>query len=410
MGAMIQDTTHRVYEAKGALRPANGARRASAHAGERPASDVAWKPRSDLAVRIVGAGSYVPPNAVSASEMARTIPGWTAEQIVEKTGIVERRFLWPLDVERGCAVPSSNGKAPDAATGVDMGEAALASALWMSGVEAADLDLLVVVTCTPDQPHFSHDAMELQRRLGIRKNAPCFVVDSGCGGALYLLDMVARMLEAGAARTAAVVGTHFSSAMIDRAVYNQDTQPGQDGKTISPYFSTYVFGDGAGAVVLRADRGSALGIRTSIAGNDCRDLVRAPGGGTISPPYGSRYKGVDHAFVINGRLVAHSYLETMAGCMAAVIDQAGFAVDGVDRFYLHQPNARVLAALANRLRLRSDQVATNVARVGNTSSAGMFMLLADDLESGRVVLGSGTPVVLAAIGAGVHYGAQLVRL
>ena len=76
----------------------------------------------------------------------------------------------------------------------------------------------------------------------------------------------------------------------------------------------------------------------------------------------------------------------------------------------HQPNARVLAALTDRLHLRDEQVASNVAHVGNTSSAGMFILLADDLESGRVSLGSGTPVVLAAIGAGVHYGAQLVRL
>jgi 3-oxoacyl-[acyl-carrier-protein] synthase-3 len=342
--------------------------------------------------------------------MARMIPGWTAEQIIDKTGIVERRFLWRLDVERGCAVPRSRGTVQEPATGVDMGEAALAGALKMSGVPATDLDLLVVVTCTPDQPRFSHDAMEIQRRLGIRKDAQCFVVDSGCGGALYLLDLVARMLETGATRTAAVVGTHFTSAMIDRTVYNQDGQRGQDGKTISPYFSTYVFGDGAGAVVLRADRGSSLGIRTSIAGNDWRDLVRAPGGGTTSPPYGSRYKGVDHAFIINGRLVAHSYLETMASCMEAVTEHAGCVFGDVERFYLHQPNARVLGALTKRLRLRDDQVASNVSWAGNTSSAGMFILLVDDLTCGRVALGSGSSVVLAAIGAGVHYGAQLVRL
>jgi 3-oxoacyl-(acyl-carrier-protein) synthase III len=360
-------------------------------------------------VRIVGAGGYVPPHTVSANDMARAIPGWTAEQIVEKTGIVERRFLWPLDVEQGRAVPApENTEQP--ATGVDMGQAALTKALKMADVRAADLDLLVVVTCTPDQPRFSHDAMLLQQRMGIPRTAPCFVVDSGCGGSLYLLDMVARMLDSGTGRTAAIVGTHFSSAMIDRSVYGHEGPRGHDGKIISPYFSTYVFGDGAGAIVLRADRGSSLGIRTSMAGSDSRDLVRAPGGGTFSPPYGNRYRGVDHAFIINGRLVASSYLETMASCMEAVTGHAESALPEIDRFYLHQPNARVLAALADRLRLRKDQVASNVARVGNTSSAGMFILLADDLEQGRVVLGSGTPIVLAAIGAGVHYGAQLVRL
>jgi 3-oxoacyl-[acyl-carrier-protein] synthase III len=342
--------------------------------------------------------------------MARAIPGWTSEQIIEKTGVVERRFLWGLDLDQGRPVPVKEGSVDRPASGVDMAEAALTRALAMASVPATDLDFLVVVTCTPDQPRFSHDAMALQRRLGIRRNVPCFVVDSGCGGSLYLLDTVARMLESGAARTAAVVGTHFSSAMIDRTVYGKDGPIGHDGKTISPFFSTYVFGDGAGALVVRADRGSQLGIRSSIAGNDCRDLVRSPGGGTFSPPYGDRYCGVDHAFIINGRLVALSYFETMKSCVSAVARHAGYDLPEVDRYYLHQPNARVLGALADRMHLRESQLASNVAHVGNTSSAGMFILLADDLESGRVSLGSGTPVVLAAIGAGVHYGAQLARL
>jgi 3-oxoacyl-[acyl-carrier-protein] synthase III len=372
--------------------------------------DTVWTPRPDRSVRIIGAGGYVPPHKVTASDIARAFPGWTADQIVEKTGIVERRFLWRLDPEHGRAVPPTGGARKQPATGVDMAEVALTKALSMAGVRAAEIDLLVVVTCTPDQPRFSHDAMLLQQRIGIRRNAACFVVDSGCGGSLYLLDMVARMLDSGAARTAAIVGTQFASAMIDRSVYGQQGSIGYDGKTISPYFSTYVFGDGAGAVVVQADRWSSLGIQTSTAGNDSRDLVRAPGGGTYSPPYGDRYRGVDHAFVINGRLVALSYLETMASCVQAVIGRAACALSEVERVYLHQPNARVLAALADRLYLRSGQVASNVAWVGNTSSAGMFMLLADDLEQGRVVLGSGTPVLLAAIGAGVHYGAQLVRL
>jgi 3-oxoacyl-[acyl-carrier-protein] synthase III len=358
----------------------------------------------------LGAGAFLPQSTVTAGDMARAIPGWTAEQIIEKTGIVERRFLWELDLEQGRANPKRPGAQEQLATGVDMGESALKDALEMACLGPADLDLLIVITCTPDQPRFSHDAMALQRRLGIRKSAHCFVIDSGCGGTMYALDMVARMLDAGAARTAAIVGTHFTSAMIDRSVYGKEGPIGQDGKVISPYFSTYVFGDGAGAVVVRAERGGPLGVRASIAGNDTRDLVRAPGGGTISPPYGDRYRPVDHAFIINGRLVASSYLETMSICMSVVVHQAESTLPQVERFYLHQPNARVLAALADRLNLREDQVAANVARVGNTSSAGMFMLLAEDLQSGRVALGSGAPVVLAAIGAGVHYGAQFVVL
>jgi 3-oxoacyl-[acyl-carrier-protein] synthase III len=184
----------------------------------------------------------------------------------------------------------------------------------------------------------------------------------------------------------------------------------EDGKRISPYLTPYVFGDGAGAIVVRREHGDTLGIRTSIAGNDYHDLVRCPGGGALSPSYGDRYRVLDHAFIVNGRLVMSTYLQTMARCMATVTTAVGCSLDRIERFYLHQPNDRVLRALVERAGLRDDQVASNVAWVGNTSSAGMFMLLADDLEQGRVALGSGTPVVFAAIGAGVHYGAQLVNL
>jgi 3-oxoacyl-[acyl-carrier-protein] synthase III len=360
----------------------------------------------------VGAGAYVPHHVVTADAIASAIPGWPADKIVERTGIIERRYLWPLDVEHGRAVPVPEPAQQEstAVSATDMAEVALTRALESAGIHARELDVLIVVTCTPDQPRFSHDAMALQRRLGLRSGAHCFVVDSGCGGSLYMLDMVARMLEVGGARTAAVVGTNFTSPLVDRDVYAQDGPIGEDGKAIGPYLSAYVFGDGAGAVVVRADHGSSSGIRASIAGNECHVLVRSPGGGALSPAYGDRYRAIDHAFIVSGRLVASTYLQTMAQCMSTVTDEVGCPLERVERFYLHQANERLLRALAERVGLRGDQLATNVARVGNTSSAGMFMLLAEDLERGRVALGSGAPVVFAAIGAGVHYGAQLVYL
>jgi 3-oxoacyl-[acyl-carrier-protein] synthase III len=384
-----------------------------APADDTPVGDVVWKPREGVAVRIVGAGAYLPPHVVTAKAVASAFPGWKAERIVERTGIVERRYLWPLDVEQGRTVRAAEPEEGHRAvqTACDMAEVALANALRMSGLAAGEIEVLIVVTCTPDQPRFSHDAMSLQRRLGMRANAHCFVVDSGCGGSLYMLDMVARTLEAGGARTAAVIGTNFASPMIDRCVYAADDgATDEDGKRISPYLTPYVFGDGAGAIVVRRDSGDALGIRASIAGNDSHELVRSPGGGALSPSYGDRYRAMDHAFIVNGRLVMSTYLQTMARCMTTVTTGAGSSLEGIDRFYLHQPNDRVLRALIDRVGLRAEQVASNVAWVGNTSSAGMFMLLADDLEQGRVAIGSGTPVVFAAIGAGVHYGAQLVNL
>ena len=222
--------------------------------------------------------------------------------------------------------------------------------------------------------------------------------------------MLARMMEEGRARTAAIVGTNLSSSLLDRDVYMNEGIIGDEGERVRPYLSAYVFGDGAGALVLRQEQGSSSGITASIAGNEHWDLVRSPGGGSVSPPYGDRYKPVDHAFIVNGRLVMTTYVKTMRSCIGAVTEGNADALDEVERCYLHQPNDRALRYLAKVVGLREDQLATNVARLGNTSSAGMFILLADDLESGRVALGSGTPVLFAAIGAGVHYGAQLVRL
>jgi 3-oxoacyl-[acyl-carrier-protein] synthase-3 len=369
-----------------------------------------WKPPAGAAVRVVGAGAYVPPHAVTSAEIAEAIPGWSAEKIVEKTGIVERRFLWPLDVKRGCGALTPSDRPPEATTATDMGEIALSRALAMAELSPTAVDILIVVTCTPDQPRFSHDAMELQRRLGLRRDAHCFVVDSGCGGSLYVLDMLARMMAEGRASTAAIVGTNLTSSLLDRDVYTQEGILGDDGEQVRPYLSAYVFGDGAGALVLRQDPGSALGIKASVAGNEHWDLVRSPGGGTASPSYGPRYKPVDHAFIVNGRLVMSTYLETMRSCIEGVAEHDGRPLAEVERFYLHQPNDRLLRLLSGMVGLREGQLATNVARVGNTSSAGMFILVAEDLESGRVTLGSGVPVVLAAIGAGVHYGAQLVCL
>jgi len=357
--------------------------------------------------RIVGAGAYLPTHVVTSRQIAQAIPGWSAEKIEEKTGIVERRYLWPIDVERGRCVPPPTGTA---AMATDMAESAFRDALSMGDVPPGDVDVLFVVTCTPDQPRFSYDAMELQRRIGLRPDCHCSVFDSGCGGSLYALDLVVRMLESGAIRTAAVIGTNLCSALIEREAYVLDAGTvGPDGESTRPYLSTYVFGDGASALLLRRDSG-ACGVRASLSGSDHYELVRSPGGGTQSPSYGSRYRAVDHTFVVNGRLVMASYMETMHDCTRAVADAARVPLGEVERFYFHQPNARVLEAFSRRMELREDQLATNVARVGNTSSAGMFGLLAEDLRQGRVALGSGTPVVFAAIGAGIHYGSQLAHL
>ena len=366
-------------------------------------------------VCVVGAGAFVPSRVVSNERIARAIPGWPAARIEEKVGIRERRFLWDIDEATGRAIPPpENDGHIYPASNTDMCEVALRKALAQSGVDPKALDALFVVTCTPDAPHFNHDAMELHRRLELREDAFGLVVDDGCGGTPYVLDMVKKMMDGGRFRTVAVVASAFTSPLVNREVYTDELPPGPGrSKTLQGYLSMYVFGDGAGAVVLQSKPGEAgaEGILASFSGNAYGDLVIRKGGGLLKLPYQpGRMRPADMAFVVDGFRVARSYPEYMQKCLDAVLGPRPELRSKVERYYFHQPNKRVMDAFVERAKLPREAVACNVDRYGNTSAAGMLILLAEDLEAGRVRLGSGDLVVVAAVGANVHYGAQLVRL
>ncbi|WP_353619957.1 3-oxoacyl-[acyl-carrier-protein] synthase III C-terminal domain-containing protein [Comamonas sp. JC664] len=352
---------------------------------------------------------------MSNERIARAIPGWSAARIEEKIGIRERRFLWDIDEATGRAVPPpENDGHIYPASNTDMCEVALRKALAQSGVDAKALDAVFVVTCTPDAPHFNHDAMELHRRLELREDAFALVLDDGCGGTPYVLDLVKKMMAGGRFNTVAVVASAFTSPLVNREVYTDELPPGPGrAKSLQGYLSMYVFGDGAGAVVLQTKPGDAgtQGILASFSGNAYADLVIRKGGGLLKLPYQpGRMRPADMAFVVDGFRVARSYPEYMQKCLDTVLGPHPELRAQVRRYYFHQPNKRVMDAFVERAALPRDAVACNVDRYGNTSAAGMLILLAEDLEAGRVRLGSGDLVVVAAVGANVHYGAQLVRL
>ena len=362
-------------------------------------------PRS---VRIAGAGAYVPSRVVETARMVEAIPGWSSEWIEEKTGMRERRFLWDVDVESGVAVapPLVEG---ECRTNTDMCEVAVRRALDMADVDAKELDAVLLVTCTPDRLNFSYDAMELHRRLGCRVDTYALTVDDGCGGTPYIMDMAYRMIRSGAVNTVAVIGSACTSALIDRNVWSGEVSHTPGRKPLNAAFGMYVFGDAAGAVILRADPDTKLGIVSSLSGNDYQELVVRRGGGVHERLYG-KSSAAEDAFVIDGQLVARSYRVFMKRCINDVLATHPELTDEVKRYYFHQPNKRLLDHFVADMGLPADRVACNVDRYGNTSAAGMLVLLAEDLESGAVTLGSGDLVLIAAVGANVHYGAQLVRL
>lgn len=348
---------------------------------------------------IVGVGDYTPDQIITNDTMARAIPGWPAELIRERTGIIERRFLCGVDVERGLATPPVVGLRSNC----DMAELALWDALKVAGMSPQELDALFVVTCTPDQPDFNHDAMELHKRLELRADATALVINDGCGGTPYVIDLVHKLVSSGAMNTVAVVASNFASAHVDRRVYCDELSLEQ-GRTLSGYLSMYVFGDGAGAVVLRGT-GGERGIVKSTSGNGHEQLVLKRGGGAELPFLSAAARPVDYAFVVNGHEVAQSYPKLMRQCLESVGNPGG-----VKRYYLHQPNKRVLDRFTSSAGLHPDAVASTVETLGNTSAAGMLVALSMDVKEGRVNLGSGDLICLAAAGANVHWGSQLIRL
>jgi 3-oxoacyl-[acyl-carrier-protein] synthase III len=365
-------------------------------------------PSPPLATRIVGAGAYVPPTTVDNEAICRAIPAWESGWVERKTSIRERRFLWELDAESGVTLaPPATRTGPR--SNVDMCEVALRRALIMADLPPSELDAVFLVTCTPDRLNFNHDAMDLHRRLGCRTDAFAFVIDDGCGGTPYVMDLAHRMIRSGAVRTVAVIGSTCTSPFVNRTNGSGRVSPTAGGKPLHAALSMYVFGDGAGAVVLRGEPAQGDGIVASMSGNDHLELVIRRAGGVLNllTPGDSP---ADDTFVINGQLVAASYPLYMQRCLDALFEGRPDARDRVRRYYFHQPNKRLMDSFVAAAGLPPERVAYNVDRYGNTSAAGMLILLAEELDQGTVRLGGEDLIVIAAVGANVHYGGQLIHL
>lgn len=361
-------------------------------------------------VTIAGAGSYVPPRVVTNERLVKAIPGWTAERIAEKTGILERRYHWDFDDESGRTIPPPALETPGPCAQIC--ELALRDALARSGLEPADLDGLIITTCTPDLTNFSSDALVLHRRLGMRPEAFAKVSDDGCGGAMFHMAMAREMILGGQRKTIAVVGANMISPLLDRDVYcNKSSVHGKD---LGAFLTIYLFGDGAGAVILRGepvqgDRPSS-GFLSSYAANEQVDLVVRRGGGGLWPDHPGRPAPSDPAFYVDGALVASCFAPFLKKAIDQALQRADIAVSDVRRFYLHQANKRILEAFILENGIPRERVGMHMERYGNTTTAGTLILLADDIRSGAVRLGSGEPVLMAAIGAGAQCAAHVIRL
>ncbi|MEP4051625.1 MAG: beta-ketoacyl-ACP synthase III [Litorimonas sp.] len=319
---------------------------------------------------IRGIGSYLPERVMTnfeMSEMVETSDAW----IQERTGIRERRI-------------AAEGQYTS-----DLGYAAALAALEDAGMTAADIDLIVVATSTPDLT-FPATATIIQEKLGMRHGA-AFDIQAVCSGFIYGVHVTNALLKSGGAKRALLIGAETFSRILDW------TDRG----------TCVLFGDGAGAVVIEAVEDTDLtesqesGILQTFVRSDGahRDMLYVDGGP-------SRTQTVGHLRMLGNQVFKHA-VKDIAQVIRDCAEQAGVEVTDIDWFVPHQANQRILNGVAKRLKLKPEQVVSTVAEHANTSAASVPLAMEAAVKDGRIK--KGDLVMLEAFGGGFTWGAALLR-
>ena len=316
---------------------------------------------------IIGTGSALPPRRVSNAELAQEVDT-SDEWIVERTGIRFRHIA-----------------GPDETTGTLAAEAAKA-ALANAGTAAADIDLIVLATATPDQT-FPATATKVQAMLAIN-DCVAFDVAAVCSGFLYAVQVADSMLRAGVHKRALVIGAETFSRILDW----------EDRATC------VLFGDGAGAIVLEAqdsaDEGGRGILATKLhADGRYNDMLYVDGGPSTTQTVGK--------LRMKGREVFRHAVVNLATVMSESLALAGLEPKDVDWVVPHQANARILDATARKLDLPAEKVIVTVDQHANTSAASVPLALDAAVRDGRIKRGD--LLVLEAMGGGFTWGAAVVR-
>jgi 3-oxoacyl-[acyl-carrier-protein] synthase-3 len=317
--------------------------------------------------RIAGTGRYLPERVLTNAELEKLVDT-TDEWIRERTGI-ERRHV------------AAEGEATS-----DLAERAARKAMEAAGVTAADVDFVVVGTTTPDLV-FPNVGCLVQRRLGIR-GTPAFSVEAACSGFIYALSVADRFVATGAAKCALVIGAETLSRIVD---WNDRS-------------TCVLFGDGAGAVVLKP--ASEPGILSCHLGADGHygDLLYHPYG--ISRP--QRPGDLERPFVqMKGNEVFKVAVKTLEGIVDETLAANHLERSAIDWLIPHQANIRIIQATAKRLEMPMERVVLTLQDHGNTSAASVPMALDVAIRDGRVKRGD--LLLLEAFGGGLTWGSALIR-
>ena len=327
-----------------------------------------------IRTRIIGTGSYVPPDILTndnLSEMVDTSDEW----IRTRTGICNRHIAKDMD-------------------NADMAYNAARNAVEDARIEASKIGLIIVATSTPDYA-FANNASLVQAKLKA-VNAMCFDVSAACSGFITALDIAASMLKAGSYKYALVIGSEKMSEIVnwkDRSV-------------------CVLFGDGAGAVVLKAVDNNTEDVTGALVGHE-RGIIDSniynDGTGASVLTGGRRFSdscSTDIFIHMDGQEVFKFAVKSVPTAIETLLHNNNMDINEVDKFILHQANVRIIESVAKRLKADKDKFPVNLNEYGNTSSASIPILLDELNRNGS--LKQGEKLVLAGFGAGLSWGSILL--
>jgi 3-oxoacyl-[acyl-carrier-protein] synthase-3 len=321
---------------------------------------------------VVGTGSYAPVKVVTNADLEKTVDT-TDQWIQERTGIKARRMAAP---EQACS---------------DLAVEAARKALEMAGLDAADVECLVVGTITPDYP-FPSAAAVIQGKLG-NKKAFAFDLSAACAGSIYALGVADRFVASGAVKNALVIGVDTLTRITNWKDRN----------------TCILFGDGAGAMVLKGTDDPKRGLSSLRLHTDGSlvPILLQPGGGSRDPISKEMVEEGRHFVTMNGREVYKVAVRSLVDSCNEVLAAEGIGADGVTHVIAHQANKRILDATLDRLGIPASKCWMNLEKYGNTSAASVPMTLDEANRAGWFK--PGDVILMMAIGGGMAWGAAILR-
>jgi 3-oxoacyl-[acyl-carrier-protein] synthase-3 len=324
-------------------------------------------------VIIAGVGSYAPKRVLTNDDLAKMVDT-SDEWIRNRSGIRKRHIA-----------------ADDEATS-DLALKAAESALLDAGVKAQEIDLLIIATATPDYP-LPATACVVQHKLGIPPHATCFDISAACTGFLYATEIAYGQLLTGRYKCALVIGAEKLSSIVN---WKDRT-------------TCVLFGDGAGAAVLKKVDQVGIGIIGSDLGADgeMMELLYTPAGGSRCPATAETVASGSHFLQMKGKEVFKNAVRVMETVAREMVEQHHLTFDQINLVIPHQANYRIIESLASSLGVPMERVYVNLDRFGNTSAASIPLALDEARRAGRIKPGDYT--LLVAFGAGLTYGSTLIR-